>query len=325
MLTISRTGRNAKHGGGQPWAWLLLLLLACQPHAHAGGILVVASSGAELYSRFIEGFTSSLPGSKPGAGIPDTTVVYLDKHTLTDDDLAARKVVITVGSRAARDVAARQADIPVLHTIIPESVFLTLAAPPAACTMQSAIFIDQPFARQVALAQVLFPDAVDYGVLLGPTSSQRRAEIDALKKDIDRRLVVRIAARESDIAAVTNGLLQQVDLLIAVNDPLVLNRENAKWLLYSAYQRRLPVIGFSRAYVRAGAAGAVFSEPEQMARQAAEIVQRQIASPTACLPAAGFPRYFSVAINQSVCSSLGGVLCNEDALGELVANREPGR
>ena len=325
MLTISRSRKNAKTGGGQPWAWLLLLLLACQTHAHAGGILVVASSSAELYSRFIERFTSSLPGSSPGTGVPDITVVYLDKHTLTDDDLAAHSIIIPVGTRAARDVAARQLDIPVLHTIIPESVYLTLATPPATCTMQSAIFIDQPLARQVALAQALFPDAVDYGVLLGPTSRQRQAEIDALEKDIDLRLVVNIADRETDIAAVTNGLLQQVDLLIAVNDPLALNRENAKWLLYSAYQRRLPVIGFSRAYVRAGAAGAVFSEPEQMARQAAEIVQRQIASPTACLPAAGFPRYFSVAINQSVCSSLGGALCNEDALGELLANREPGR
>ncbi|MGB5474462.1 MAG: ABC transporter substrate binding protein [Gammaproteobacteria bacterium] len=324
-MTISRTWQNAKISGGQPWAWLLLLLLVCQAHAHAAGILIVASSGTELYSRFIERLTSSLPGSNPGAGIPDITVVYLDKHTLTDGDLAARNIIIPVGTRAARDVAARQPDIPVLHTIIPESVFLTLAAPPAACTMQSAIFIDQPLARQAALAQALFPDAVDYGVLLGPTSSQRQTEIDALKKDIDRRLVVRIAARESDIAAVTNGLLQQVDLLIAVNDPLVLNRENAKWLLYSAYQRRLPVIGFSRAYVRAGAAGAVFSEPEQMARQAAEVVQRQIASPTACLPAAGFPRYFSVAINQSVCSSLGGALCNEESLGELLATREHGR
>ena len=322
-MTVRRIGKDGKFGDKRQWAWLaLLLLLACQTHAHAAGILVVASSGAELYSRFIERFTTSLSGKDPETGIADVAVVYLDKHSLTDDDLASRNAV---GTRAARDVFARQLNIPVLYTIIPESVYRTLAAPPAACAMQSAIFIDQPLARQAALAQALFPDAVKYGVLLGPTSSQRQAEIDALKKNTDRQLVVNVADHENDIPTSTTGLLHKVDLMLAVNDRLALNRENAKWLLYSAYQRHLPVIGFSQAYVNAGAAGAVFSEPEQMARQAAEIVQHQIARPTSCMPAAGFPLYFRVAVNHSVCTSLGGALCDEHTLGKLLADKESGK
>jgi len=300
----------------------LLLLLTCMQYAQAAGILVVASSGADLYSRFIVTFTESLATGSPASDTPKVTVIYLDEREVTGDDLAANSVAVTVGTHAARTVSALDPDIPVLYTIIPESVYRALASSTGTCTRQSAIFLDQPLARQAALAQVLFPAAMRYGLLLGPTSSERQPEIDALRKVIDRKLVVNSAGYEADIAKATNGLLYRVDLLLAVNDPLVLNRENAKWLLYSAYQRRLPVIGFSRAYVNAGAAGAVFSEPEQMARQAAEILLHVNGKAAACLPAAGFPVYFSVAINQSVCSSLGGAICSEDTLVEVITGME---
>ena len=318
-------GRDEVAPGGRRSAaglLLLLLLLACLQQARAAGILVVASASGGLYSRFIDAFTAGLANGDSPAGAVDISVITLDEHKLTVEDLAARRLVVTVGSRAATDVAAHTPDIPVLHAILPESVYRTLVEPSGACTSRSAIFIDQPIARQAGLAQAMFPDALDYGVLLGPTSGQRQPEIDALEKGSDRHLLVVQADDEADIARATSSLLDRIDLLLAVNDPLVLNRENAKWLLYSAYQHRLPVIGFSRAYVHAGAAGAVYSEPEQMARQAGEMVRHYLASASRCLPAAAFPAYFNVAVNQSVCNSLGGANCNEQTLGAMLQGRK---
>jgi ABC-type uncharacterized transport system substrate-binding protein len=301
--------------------WLMCLLLLTG-QVRAAGILLVASSGAELYDRFIASFTASLPAGEFGPDSTKPTIVHLDEHVLTRNDLAASELVISVGTRAARAVASLKPAIPVLYTVIPESVYRTLVTPGGTCATHSAIFIDQPLARQAALARSLFPAAVKYGVLLGPTSIQRQPEIDALEQMTGRELVVSVAGHEDEIIRTSSRLLYGIDLLLAVNDPLVLNRENAKWLLYAAYQRGLPVIGFSRAYVTAGAAGAVFSEPEQMARQAAEVVQRHAGAASNCLPAAGFPHYFSVAINQSVCSSLGGASCDEEALSALLTSGE---
>jgi ABC-type uncharacterized transport system substrate-binding protein len=317
------TGNCLTHVPSRLRTWLvLLLLLIGPPCAQADGVLVVASSTADLYSRFTKRFTTVLADIAPAAEASGISVLFLDSRRLTDADIAARDLVVTVGSRAARDVLARQPAPPVLHTILPESVYRQLASSAGACARQSAIFIDQPLARQAALGRAMFPAALDYGILLGPTSRQRRAEIDAMQERTELNLVIATAGQETDIAATASGLLEKVDLLLAVNDPLVLNRQNAKWLLYSAYQRRLPVIGFSRAYVDAGAAGAVYSEPGQMARQAAEIVRDYFAGPDGCLPAAGFARDFRIAVNQSVCSSLGGASCDEHALGERLADEE---
>jgi hypothetical protein len=304
---------------------VMLATFTTVPCARGGGILVVAGSGADLYSRFIGRFTTMLAEASGGAGTTDIEIIYLDRNDLTANDLAARSLVITLGTRAAGEVTELHPDTALLHAIIPESVYLTLARETGACPRQSAIFIDQPLARQAALAQALFPEAVRYGILLGPTSAQRQPEIDAIRLPGPRQFVIRSVSSEADIARATSDLLQEVDLMLAVNDPLVLNRENAKWLLYSAYQHRLPVIGFSQAYVNAGASGAVFSDPEQMAEQAAGIAEQYLSHATGCLPAAGFPTRFSVAVNQSVCSSLGSRTCDTRILEQQLKDQGSGR
>jgi ABC-type uncharacterized transport system substrate-binding protein len=320
---------NAGLTAGRLLAWLALLAMlamyttaAC---ARGGGILVVAGSGADLYTRFIERFTTTLAAAPGAAGTTGIEIVYLDRNDLTASDLAARALVITVGTRAAGEVAELQPDTALLHTIIPESVYLTLAREAGSCPRQSAIFIDQPLARQAALAQALFPEAARYGILLGPTSAHRQPEIDAIRLPGPRQFVIRHVSSEANIARASDALLQEVDLMLAVNDPLVLNRENAKWLLYSAYQHRLPVIGFSQAYVNAGASGAVFSEPEQLAEQAAGIAAQYLSRATGCLPAAGFPTRFRVAVNESVCRSLGSRTCDTRILEQQLQDQETGR
>ncbi len=133
---------------------------------------------------------------------------------------------------------------------------------------------------------------------------------------------MRDATQEATTAAVIRNLLEKADLLLAVNDPLVLNRENAKWLLYTAHQKPVPIIGFSQAYVRAGAAAAVFSEPEQMARQTLELLERWRNGNSSCLPGPEFTRNFKVTVNMDVSLSLGCINMNEDTPGNIIMEQE---
>jgi ABC-type uncharacterized transport system substrate-binding protein len=92
--------------------------------------------------------------------------------------------------------------------------------------------------------------------------------------------------------------------MLAVPDPAVLTPNSAKWLLFTAYQRGVPVLGFSKAYVNAGALGAVYSSPDQIGRQAAEIAARLERDAFSNLGPSVYPTYFSVALNRSVARSL---------------------
>jgi ABC-type uncharacterized transport system substrate-binding protein len=83
----------------------------------------------------------------------------------------------------------------------------------------------------------------------------------------------------------------------------------------------VPVIGFSPAYVKAGALVAVHSTPAQLARQVNEILQRLSVNPT--LPAPQHPEYFSIAVNAHVARSLEIPLENEEAVATKLRGARP--
>ena len=100
-------------------------------------------------------------------------------------------------------------------------------------------------------------------------------------------------------------LLADIDLLLTLPDPAVYNKRTIVSVLLSSYRQRVPVVGFSRAYVKAGALIALHSTPEQIGRQIAEALVHRLAHGR--WPRAGIqhPNYFDVAINARVARSLG--------------------
>ena len=300
---------------------VLLTLLFSQPGMAAPpDIRIVSSSDTGLYMRFQSAFRSAW--SHPGnATLPET--VYLADGQLNGSSLPPdTDLVVTVGTRAAQAVAALGMDVPALQTIIPESAHRSLAKTQAECRRQTAVYIDQPISRQLELGKLMFPQLEKPGLLLGPVSIMRRPEAESAGTAGNLELTIGEVDRDGSTMSAGRELLGASELFIAINDPLVLNRENAKWLLYVAYQNRIPVIGFSRAYVKAGAAAAVYSEPEQIARQAAELAQGWLESGDECLPPAEFPRYFRVTVNRAVSRSLGSDMDDEQELHRLLKSEE---
>ena len=304
---------------------LMLCIFSCPPALSTPPtILVIASSDTGPYQRFRTAFTTAIEGSGNLAESLSIHSTFTDDGHLPDASIPpGTGLIVTVGSAAARTVGRSDTAIPVLNTLVPQSVYRSIVQPQPACRRHSAIFIDQPIRRQARLAGLMFPKRKEYGLLLGPLSIKRRPEIDALQAVTTAKLNVMTVGADKSTMAAGRELLRDSELILAINDPLVLSRENAKWLLYVAYQRRLPVIGFSRAYVTAGAAGAVYSTPEQIAQQAAELASAWHTSGGTCLPAAEFPRYFNVAVNRAVSESLGSAMTDEATLAGLIMELTP--
>jgi ABC-type uncharacterized transport system substrate-binding protein len=304
---------------------LALLMLLCLPPVHAGqpGVLVVNGSRDDIYAPFIEAFEQDF--ATPSGNTADTTIEQLMLED-TDSSAGIRKspagIIVSVGTRAARSIAALGLTTPVLYALIPESTYLSVAPVQTDCATHAAIYIDQPLDRQTRLAGMVFPEARSYGALLGPTSRRHLPALEKIAAGADWELVVNEVQQDMEPEWTTRRLVEKTDLILAISDPKTLNRNNAKWLLYTAYQEQNPVIGFSSAYVRAGAAAAVYSEPGQLGRQAAEFVQRWQQDGAGCLPPAEYPAYFSVATNPAIIHSLGGTNRDDDELARLLAGKE---
>ncbi|MGC3963288.1 MAG: ABC transporter substrate binding protein [Rhodocyclaceae bacterium] len=109
-------------------------------------------------------------------------------------------------------------------------------------------------------------------------------------------------------------------VLMAVPDTAVFNSQTIPNLLLSAYRFRVPVVGFSQAYVKAGALIALYSTPAQIGTQSAEVARGVLAG--GAVPAPQYPRLFSVGINTHVARSLGYQLDSETGIREKLERLE---
>jgi ABC-type uncharacterized transport system substrate-binding protein len=122
-----------------------------------------------------------------------------------------------------------------------------------------------------------------------------------------------------DPATGIKQLISGSEFVLALYDPVVLNPLTSKWLLYMAYQRRLPVIGFSQAYIKAGAVAAVFSTPEQIGRQAGLKITQWLRKGRGQLGESQYPSEYEIAFNQKVAESLKLRLPTEQETRERMA------
>lgn len=214
--------------------------------------------------------------------------------------------VVAVGGSAQRAMQEHFAEDPtpppLLVMLVPRPAFERLADPGRVRAGQvSAVYLDQPPARQLMLAQLAFPGLRSLGILLGAESRGQAASFEKAAREQGIRLNIQVVAGDGLFGAL-QSLLPEVDVLLATPDPAVFNSQTVANILAAAYRRRIPMIGFSPAYTRAGALLSLYSTPTQVGTRAGEMLRQAL--PGLALPPPQWPREFVVGVNQDVSRSL---------------------
>jgi ABC-type uncharacterized transport system substrate-binding protein len=99
------------------------------------------------------------------------------------------------------------------------------------------------------------------------------------------------------------ALKGKVDFLLCFPDPDLYNAVTIKPLVMASLESRLPIIGFSPAFVRAGAAAGIYPDYRDTGRQTAEMVLRILHGDDRAADEG--PRKIQVAVNQRITRLLG--------------------
>lgn len=297
---------------GRAYCVLLTLLISLTaPMAAANGVTVVLGEDSGAHAEVLDRLRNSLSQ----AGTARTVGKVIPLAALRDADIPPGDLIVAVGAGAMQALAQRNSNQSVLNLLVPRAAFEKLvkqggrAADPRHF---SAIFLDQPWNRQFSLVRLAVPDRPRVGILLGPESAEMANSLRASAKNAGLTAVIEKASDENDLMPALKRLLDSCDVLLAIPDPLIFNRNTIQSILLTAYRRQIPLFGFSPSYVKAGALAAVFSVPAQIARQAAETIQRL---PTdGHVPPPQFPRHFSVGLNPQVARSLSITTDDEPTL-----------
>ncbi len=310
--------------------WLCLLasgIALYPPSSHAekqekSQLIILLSKSARPYQKVAEIIVGQLEKNNPGVAVKVISLTAPFKADIPGD----RKMVISVGISASRYALQHWSDSPLLMTLISRRTFLELTAGQVQQKQLSAVFIDQPLARQVRFLHHLLPAAKRTGILLGQSSRRLEPTLNKLFSALGITLVTR-NTNERKLANDIRYLARQSDVILALPDHDIMTPNHAKWLLYMAYLRKTPVLGFSRSYVDAGALAAIYTTPAQNARHAARVASNFLTAIKTVghhLAAPDYPADFTISINNSVARSLSMTLKSKEQIrNDLLADIPP--
>lgn len=301
-----------------PWrllASILFILFPTSASASEHNILLILSSDSPVYKTISKHLLSLNHNDNIKAKITKISLGEDDGQQLDITKLNNQDLIVAVGSKATQAVANTQtSNIPVLSTLIPQHTYKNIIEK-SKHNLISAIFVDQPIERQLALTKIILPNARSFGVLSGYQSDDNISDVrKKLNQASFKHTFINIKTQKQAANAIKQ-LLRTSDVIVTLPSQITQQPLTAKWLLYMSYQRDVSVIGFSRGYIKAGALASVFSTPEQIAQQTQEWLTRWITRPEQTKHASTeSPKYYSVKFNRPVGDSLGISIADEQVV-----------
>ena len=288
------SSRSARSRFRQTLWGLLCLLVPLHCNAQGLHVLLILSGNAVPYEKFAVAYRKDLP-----AGIHVSQLKHAEAYPGVERQT---DLIVTVGLKAARWAAAHTGK-PLLAAMMPSREYAALLSGQRSDHNLSAVFVDQPWSRQVLLLRAALPDLKRIGLLHSPQDGLDTAKLRQLLEDHGARLVEQTTDPDASLFDSLSAVLSNSDVLLAVPDGAIYNGNNIRNILLSSYRQRVPLVGLSQAYVNAGALCAVFSTPEQLAAQTR--AETATFMRTRQLPQARFPQFYSVAVNREVAMMLG--------------------
>lgn len=321
-------GRTAHGGyrwasGLRPIAVVLFMsaLLLGSPCAQALEVALLLSENKSSEQQFAEAFRAAL---KPG--LHRVVAAGTVREGFKPEAISSADVVLASGTLAV-ETALRDFDRPVLAVLVGlrEVKRLQDSYPDRRL---GAVVLDQPPARHMRLVRSILPAESRLGVLIGPDS--RFLETEVVRAASNEGLVVEFGEVTDPKALIgtLQALLESAGALLPLPDGVVSSPSAARAILLTSYRYKRPIFAFSSAYVTAGALAAVFSTPEHIGNDVADLFADSAARAGgvgALVSEVRFPERFDVAVNRTVARALAIAVPEDEVLRERVAAAEGAR
>lgn len=283
--------------GRPPWlmlaGWLIALLWAmpalAQPQPQPE-ITVLVTEPTGFYQEAADSLSSSLGQ----AGW---------KVTVTTPAGGAAKpgsLAVAIGTPALK-AALAQPTRPVLGLLVPRSTYQRVAAGKSSV---SALYLDQPLARQLRLLAAALPRLKKIGVPLGPTSRDLEPELVSAANGSGIQVVSTLIDGSKDLYPALNEMAGTSQAFVLLPDPVVAQRNSLHNFFLHTYRLRRPVLAYSAPLAKSGAVLALYTTPAQVGEEAAAWIRQSWREGGFRLGEPRYPERFTIAVNRTVARSL---------------------
>jgi putative ABC transport system substrate-binding protein len=249
---------------------LFVGLTASMPAWAVTDILILQSHDSEPYQKTLAGFRSNLSNTKldvayQSLNIPDKNDTSALKQLL---QTYHPKLILTLGTPATYSALTQTTKTPIVAGMIMNTDELSQNS------QATGVGLSFSAAQQWQWLRRLLPDAQQIAVIYDPKqgdtvfqSLQKQALIDGVT------LVKAPATGAEDFPNLINNLPSQLDALWAVDGASTFNVSTIRELLLYSFRNRVPLIGLSSQWVKAGALYALDWDFDDIGEQAAEVAK----------------------------------------------------
>ncbi len=250
-------------------------------NATAETVLVVSSYDTEPYREALEGFRRELEARRDGVQVALCAMGGREDASLVDRAVAAAapRLIFSLGSLATR-AATRQKSVPVVYAMVLRGEEF------AGTSNATGVFLEFPAEESLKWVRKILPGRDKVGVVFDP--AENRSAVEALRraaKAAKLDLHAEAVDGPSSLPSALENVSRRVDVLLGVADSMVLSPKTAKEILLFSYRNRIPFVGLSNAWVKAGALYALDRDYADLGAQAAEMAAAVLrGAPVAGLP-----------------------------------------
>lgn len=274
-------------------------------------IAVIKSQDIEPYNTALEGFNKALKEEGTEAKLLNYDMEGNEKrgHKIAKEVISQKPdLVLTLGTRATRIAAQDIKDIPVVFSMVlaPVASGFVKSMKSSGSNLTGAS-MDIPIKTQFEWLKKVVPSVKKIGVLYNP--DENKVVIDRASKTAENmklKLIAMPVYSEKDLPKATQDLTKEIDALWAVADSTVFNSsQSIKFILLHTLRTKMPFMGLSNAFVKAGALLALSCNYKDIGRQSGESAIRILAGETPGKIPITVPRRIHLSLNHRVAEQIG--------------------
>lgn len=280
---------------------LLLLLAAlasplpalCAPAAAPIPVLALISYEAAPQQQFLQGFQNYF--KERGLAV-ELNVAHIEKIPRQEPKPA---LIVALGSAAAQYAAAAFKQTPICAGLLIEHELIDSAP------NMTGVSLTFPLATHLQWINRFIPHGRSIGVIYNP--EKNAAELEELQHQavkLDIPLIPQAVKRADGLEMVLKNLPSQVAALWSFDDAAIFTPQNAESLLLYSFRNRIPLIGLSSQWVKAGALYALDRDYADLGRQNAEQAWRILQGAPVKQVAPETPRKVLYSINRQTAEHM---------------------
>ncbi len=268
-----------------PLAFLALSgLVLAAPAGKPVRIRAIVSQVAGPYQEALAGFRRSLAAAAAGVVVEvvdlegDSSRAGAAVEAARQDGVA---IILTLGSLATKAAMEGAGETPVVAGLVLRESEISRSA------NATGVVLEFPVETELRYLQRMLPNQKTIGVLYGsPENTARIESATRVAASLGLRLRAHRLGSPRDLPEALDRLAREADALWGVADEVVFSPQMAKPILLFSMRNRIPLVGLSESWVKAGALYALDRDYADIGAQCAELANRILrgASPRSLPP-----------------------------------------